>query len=80
MAFLLTAGSAGIKDEDKQLTQLLKEEEAQISQKILNLRKDVRTQNITDDAEEVVWLRSSALAAPCLTSSRIIVFIYVYHL
>lgn len=39
-----SAGSAGTKDED--LTQLLKEEESQISDKILLLRKDVRrTQN-----------------------------------
>ncbi|KAK2856992.1 hypothetical protein Q5P01_005727 [Channa striata] len=37
----LLYGSAGTKDEDTQLTQLLKEEEAQISQKILNLKKDL---------------------------------------
>lgn len=33
--------SAGSKDEDKQLTQLLKEEEAQISSRIVALRKDL---------------------------------------
>uniref|UniRef100_A0A3Q2X3N6 Mitochondrial translation release factor 1 n=1 Tax=Haplochromis burtoni TaxID=8153 RepID=A0A3Q2X3N6_HAPBU len=38
----LLKGLAGTKDED--LTQLLKEEEAQISSKILALRRDVRTQ------------------------------------
>lgn len=38
------AGLAGTKDEDEDLTQLLKEEEAQISSKILALRRDVRTQ------------------------------------
>lgn len=38
------AGLAGTKDEDEHLTQLLKEEEAQISSKILALRRDVRTQ------------------------------------
>ncbi|KAK2917493.1 peptide chain release factor 1, mitochondrial isoform X1 [Channa argus] len=37
----LIYGSAGTKDEDKQLTQLLKDEEAQMSQRILNLRKDL---------------------------------------
>lgn len=41
---LLCSGSAGTKDEDEQLTQLLKDEEAQISHNILALRKDVRTQ------------------------------------
>lgn len=40
----LTADSVGSKDEDKQLTELLKEEEAQISQRILALKKDVRKQ------------------------------------
>lgn len=34
-------GSAGCKDEDKQFTQLLKEEETQLSGKIKALRKDV---------------------------------------
>lgn len=42
--FSLTAGSAGTKDEDEQLTQLLKEEEVHISRKIVAIRKDVRTQ------------------------------------
>ncbi|XP_008299991.1 peptide chain release factor 1, mitochondrial [Stegastes partitus] len=37
----LVHSSAGTKDEDKQLTQLLKEEEAQISSKILALRQDM---------------------------------------
>ncbi|XP_062270726.1 peptide chain release factor 1, mitochondrial [Scomber scombrus] len=37
----LLTGSAGSKDEDKQLTQLLKDEEAQISRRILGLRKDL---------------------------------------
>ncbi|XP_042369092.1 peptide chain release factor 1, mitochondrial isoform X2 [Plectropomus leopardus] len=37
----LLHSSAGTKDEDEQLTQLLKEEEAQISRKILALRKDL---------------------------------------
>ncbi|XP_044043090.1 peptide chain release factor 1, mitochondrial [Siniperca chuatsi] len=37
----LLHSSAGAKDEDEQLTQLLKEEEAQISRKILALRKDL---------------------------------------
>ncbi|XP_028995673.1 peptide chain release factor 1, mitochondrial [Betta splendens] len=37
----LLHGSAGAKEEDQQLTQLLKEEEALISQKIFNLRKDL---------------------------------------
>lgn len=45
MPFLLTAGSAGTKDEDEQLTQLLKEEEAQITCNILALRKDVSSRN-----------------------------------
>ncbi|KAF3857377.1 hypothetical protein F7725_009236 [Dissostichus mawsoni] len=36
----LLHSSAGTKDEDEQLTQLLKDEEAQISHKILALRKD----------------------------------------
>lgn len=49
---LLTSGSAGAKDEDEQLTQLLKEEEAQTSQNILNLRKNVRTHSTVDDGEE----------------------------
>lgn len=40
----LVAGSVSTRDEDEQLTQLLKEEEAQISSKIAALRKDVRTQ------------------------------------
>uniref|UniRef100_A0A3B4Y122 Mitochondrial translation release factor 1 n=2 Tax=Seriola lalandi dorsalis TaxID=1841481 RepID=A0A3B4Y122_SERLL len=39
--FSLLNGSAGTKDEDEQLTQLLKEEEGQISSKILALRKDL---------------------------------------
>ncbi len=42
----ISAGSAGAKDEDEQLTQLLKEEEARISRKILALRKDVRTPSL----------------------------------
>ncbi|KAL7369575.1 hypothetical protein ABVT39_002376 [Epinephelus coioides] len=37
----LLHSSAGTKDEDEQLTQLLKEEEAQISSEILALRKDL---------------------------------------
>ncbi|XP_035533784.1 peptide chain release factor 1, mitochondrial [Morone saxatilis] len=37
----LLHSSSGTKDEDTQLTQLLKEEEAQISRKILALRKDL---------------------------------------
>ncbi|KAM9334212.1 peptide chain release factor 1, mitochondrial [Symphorus nematophorus] len=37
----LLHSSAGAKDEDAQLTQLLKEEEAQMSEKILALRKDL---------------------------------------
>ncbi|XP_026158045.1 peptide chain release factor 1, mitochondrial [Mastacembelus armatus] len=37
----LLHGSAGATDEDQQLSQLLKEEEAQISHKILTLRKDL---------------------------------------
>ncbi|XP_010788109.1 peptide chain release factor 1, mitochondrial isoform X1 [Notothenia coriiceps] len=37
----LLHSSAGTKDEDEQLTQLLKDEEAQISHKILALRKDL---------------------------------------
>lgn len=79
---LLTAGSGGTKDEDEQLTQLLREEEAQMSQKILTLRKDVRTHSTIDDGEEVMWLKSSLLVAPgcCLTSSLIILIIYVYYL
>lgn len=46
----VAAGSAGTKDEDEQLTQLLKEEEAQILQKILTLRRDVRAQSGIDGA------------------------------
>ncbi|KAK5891437.1 hypothetical protein CgunFtcFv8_018689 [Champsocephalus gunnari] len=37
----LLHSSAGTKDEDEQLTQLLKDEEAQISHNILALRKDL---------------------------------------
>ncbi|XP_024918076.1 peptide chain release factor 1, mitochondrial isoform X2 [Cynoglossus semilaevis] len=37
----LLLGSVGAKDEDKQLTELLKEEEAQISCKVLTLRKNL---------------------------------------
>ncbi|XP_029300323.1 peptide chain release factor 1, mitochondrial isoform X1 [Cottoperca gobio] len=37
----LLHSSAGTKDEDEQLTQLLKEEEVQISRKILDLREDL---------------------------------------
>ncbi|XP_076580055.1 peptide chain release factor 1, mitochondrial [Chaetodon auriga] len=37
----LLQSSAGTKDEDEQLTQLLKEEDAQMSRKILALRKDL---------------------------------------
>lgn len=45
----LIHGAASTKDEDKQLTQLFKEEEAQLSQRILALRKDmVRTIVPTD--------------------------------
>lgn len=39
--FFVTAGSAGAKDEDRQLVQLLKEEEVHISRKIVALREEV---------------------------------------
>lgn len=38
--------SSASKDEDEQMTRLLKEEEAQISCKILTLRKDVSTEKL----------------------------------
>lgn len=43
-------GTKGSKDEDEQLTQMLQEEEAQMSRKIIALREDVRR---TDDIIKV---------------------------
>nr|XP_046238550.1 peptide chain release factor 1, mitochondrial [Scatophagus argus] len=45
----LLHSSAGTKDEDEQLTELLKDEEAQISHKILALRKDLITFLVPSD-------------------------------
>ncbi|XP_075999891.1 peptide chain release factor 1, mitochondrial [Genypterus blacodes] len=41
LSALLTEGSSGSKEEDEQMTQLLKEEKAKISQRIVALRKDL---------------------------------------
>lgn len=57
------AGSAGAKGEDEQWTQLLKEEEAHISDKIVALRKDVRTQK--DLAKRVETLHASSDVNEC---------------
>lgn len=46
----LTFSQKGTKDEDEQLTQMLQEEEAQMSRKIVALREDVRR---TDDIVKV---------------------------